>query len=48
MNNETMKYYIDFAARNKLEFLLIDAGWAAQAQGSFGGGYGRRVDLTKS
>ena len=25
-NNETMKYYIDFAARNKFEYMLIDAG----------------------
>jgi alpha-glucosidase len=29
MNNETMKYYIDFSARNKFEFLLIDGGWQA-------------------
>ena len=29
MNNETMKYYIDFAARNKFEFMLIDGGWQA-------------------
>lgn len=28
-NNETMKYYIDFSARNHFEFMLIDAGWAA-------------------
>lgn len=48
MNNETMKYYIDFSARNHLEYMLIDAGWAAEAPGTFGGGYGRRVDLTKS
>jgi alpha-glucosidase len=49
-NNETMKYYIDFAARNQFEFMLIDAGWAAgffstpgQAAPSR-----RRTDLTKS
>lgn len=30
MNNETMKVYIDFAARNKLEYMLIDAGWSAR------------------
>jgi alpha-glucosidase len=49
-NNETMKYYIDFAARNKFEFMLIDAGWAAgffstppQSAPSR-----RRTDLTKS
>ena len=29
MNNETMKYYIDFSARNKFEYLLIDGGWQA-------------------
>jgi alpha-glucosidase len=36
MNNETMKYYIDFSARNKFEYMLIDAGWSAG------------TDLTKS
>ena len=30
MNNETMKYYIDFSARNKFEYMLIDAGWSAE------------------
>ncbi len=51
MNNETMKYYIDFSARNKFEFLLIDAGWAASLPPAAGrAGYsGRgRTDLTKS
>jgi alpha-glucosidase len=45
MNNETMKYYIDFSARNKFEFLLIDGGWQATVprpggkagDGQFGG-----------
>ena len=45
MNNETMKYYIDFSARNKFEFLLIDGGWQASVprpggqagDGQFGG-----------
>ena len=27
MNTETFKYFIDFAARNKLEYVVIDAGW---------------------
>ena len=27
-NNATMKYYIDFSARNEFEYMLIDAGWA--------------------
>ena len=48
MNNATMKYYIDFSARSNLEYMLIDAGWAADAKGSFGGGYAQKVDLTKS
>ena len=30
MNTETMKHYIDFSARNNLEYMLIDAGWAAR------------------
>jgi alpha-glucosidase len=49
-NNETMKYYIDFAARNKFEFMLIDAGWAASlpAPPGQGGSSRRRTDLTKS
>jgi alpha-glucosidase len=29
MNNDTMKYYIDFSARNNFEYLLIDGGWQA-------------------
>ncbi len=28
-NNETIKYYIDFSARNKFPFMLIDGGWEA-------------------
>ncbi len=31
MNTETMKHYIDFAADAKLEYMLIDAGWAPAA-----------------
>jgi len=26
-NNETIKYYIDFSARNQFEYMLIDGGW---------------------
>ncbi|HTT65899.1 MAG TPA: glycoside hydrolase family 97 protein [Bryobacteraceae bacterium] len=51
MNNETMKYYIDFAARNKFEYMLIDAGWSARLPTPAGQtGYSRRgrSDLTKS
>ena len=47
MNNETMKYYIDFAARNKFEFMLIDAGWAAGLAAAPGSSR-RGADLTKS
>lgn len=28
MNTETMMHYVDFAARHKLEYMLVDAGWA--------------------
>lgn len=51
MNNETMKYYIDFAARNKFEYMLIDAGWSARkpAPPDPTGVYRRgRVDLTRT
>jgi alpha-glucosidase len=51
MNNETMKYYIDFSARNKFEFLLVDAGWSASLPTPAGqAGYSQRgrLDLTKS
>jgi alpha-glucosidase len=27
MNTETMMHYVDFAARHKLEYMLVDAGW---------------------
>ena len=49
-NNETMKYYIDFAARNKFEYMLIDAGWAAGFPPAPGEPTQsrRRTDLTKS
>ncbi|HEY2015797.1 MAG TPA: glycoside hydrolase family 97 catalytic domain-containing protein, partial [Bryobacteraceae bacterium] len=40
MNNDTMKYYIDFSARNKFEYMLIDAGWSGRGPGG--------TDLTKS
>jgi len=28
MNTETFKYYVDFAAKHGLEYVLVDAGWA--------------------
>lgn len=33
MNTETMNHYIDFSAKAGLEYMLIDAGWAARATG---------------
>jgi alpha-glucosidase len=33
MNTETMKHYIDFAGRNGIEYMLIDAGWAKRGGG---------------
>jgi alpha-glucosidase len=33
MNTATMKHYIDFSARNRLEYMLIDAGWAKPGTG---------------
>lgn len=32
-NTETYKYMIDFAAENKLEYMLIDGGWAVRSAG---------------
>jgi alpha-glucosidase len=32
MNTVTMKHYIDFAARHKLEYMLVDAGWAPMSE----------------
>jgi alpha-glucosidase len=44
MNTATMKYYIDFAARNGIPYMLIDAGWSKQGGGPFGAG----GDLTQT
>ncbi len=33
MNTATMKHYIDFAGRNGIEYMLIDAGWAKAGGG---------------
>ncbi len=32
VNNETYKYYIDFAAENKIEYVILDEGWAVNKQ----------------
>jgi alpha-glucosidase len=34
MNTATIQHYIDFAAESKLEYMLIDEGWAAPGEGS--------------
>lgn len=41
MNNETMRHYIDFAAENGLEYMLIDAGW-------YGSHRDREADITQT
>ncbi len=28
VNNDTYKYYIDFASKNKIEYVILDEGWA--------------------
>jgi alpha-glucosidase len=45
MNAETIKRYIDFAAANGLEYMLIDEGWHAGAGG--GGTVQPGVDVTR-
>ncbi|NJM94279.1 MAG: Retaining alpha-galactosidase [Cytophagales bacterium] len=30
VNNRTYEYYIDFAAKNKLEYIILDEGWSDQ------------------
>ena len=32
INNDTYKYYIDFAARNGIEYVILDEGWAVNLQ----------------
>ena len=32
INTQTYKYYIDFAARNHIEYILMDEGWAKPSQ----------------
>jgi alpha-glucosidase len=34
MNTATMKHYIDFAAAHRLEYMLVDAGWAPVPAGA--------------
>lgn len=32
MNNETYKYYIDFASQQGIEYVIMDAGWSASSR----------------
>lgn len=32
INNDTYKYYIDFASRNGIEYVILDEGWAVNRQ----------------
>ena len=32
INNDTYKYYIDFASKNGIEYVILDEGWAANKQ----------------
>ena len=32
VNNDTYKYYIDFASRNGIEYVILDEGWAVNMQ----------------
>ncbi len=32
VNNDTYKYYIDFASRNDIEYVILDEGWAVKYQ----------------
>ncbi|MFL6215886.1 MAG: glycoside hydrolase family 97 protein [Blastocatellia bacterium] len=46
MNNETMKYYIDFASEFGLEYMLIDAGWYTPV--AWGPNADLKADITKT
>lgn len=32
VNNETYKYYIDFASKNKIEYVILDEGWSVEGK----------------
>jgi alpha-glucosidase len=46
MNNETMRYYIDFASEFGLEYMLIDAGWYTPV--AWGPNADLKADITKT
>jgi alpha-glucosidase len=50
-SNETAKFCIDFCARNKIEYMLLDGGWSkvvGTMPGDVGYSFRGRMDLTKS
>jgi alpha-glucosidase len=50
-SNETAKYCIDFCARNKIEYMLLDGGWSKvlpKRPGDVGYSFRGPMDLTKS
>ncbi len=47
MNNETMRAYIDSAARMGLEYMLVDAGWYSKLP-EFGDKMDLKADITKT
>jgi alpha-glucosidase len=50
-SNETAKYCIDFCARNKIEYMLLDGGWSkviGTMPGDVGYSFRGRMDLTES
>jgi alpha-glucosidase len=47
MNTATMKYYVDFSARNGFPYMLVDAGWASSPGGPTYGPDRQPADLTK-
>jgi alpha-glucosidase len=50
-NNDTVKYCIDFCARNKFEYMIVDGGWSVSspaAPGEIGYSFRGHMDLTKS
>jgi alpha-glucosidase len=47
VNTATMKYYVDFSARNGFPYMLVDAGWAASSGGPAYGVGKSKADLTQ-
>jgi alpha-glucosidase len=50
-NNETVKYCIDFCARNKFEYMIVDGGWSKvlpKRPGDVGYSFRGPMDLTQS